>query len=376
MALVGEDDFYRVLEVGRGASHDEIKKAYRKMALKYHPDRNPGNKDAEQKFKKAAEAYEILGDPEKRARYDKYGRGGIKGAEAHFTSFDEIFEHFSDVFGGGGMFEDLFGAQARTRTAARRGASLRIDVEVELREVATGVEKTIALNRRESCDTCSGTGVKPGTSPKSCPQCGGSGEVQHSQGFFVLRTTCGKCGGQGRIIEHPCLTCHGNGRVAKRHHIKVKVPAGVEGGVRLRVAGQGEPGENGAPSGDLYCDIHVKPNPIFTRQGSDLVCELPISFTQAALGTEVDVPTLMGGIKKVKIPRGTQPGDVISVRGDGLPSMRGWGKGQLMVRVVVETPVDLTARQEEILREFGTTENKNLSPKQKSFLRKMKEYFR
>ncbi|MEE9514466.1 MAG: DnaJ C-terminal domain-containing protein, partial [Candidatus Brocadiales bacterium] len=246
----------------------------------------------------------------------------------------------------------------------------------DLREAATGVEKTIALNRREPCGTCGGTGLKPGTSPKVCSQCGGKGEVQQSQGFFVLRTTCSKCGGHGKIIEHPCTMCHGNARVAKRHHIKVQVPPGVESGVRLRVAGQGEPGENGAPSGDLYCDIHIKPHSIFERQGNDIVCELPVSFTQAALGCEVDVPTLKGTVIKVKIPVGTQYGDVIPVRGEGLPSMRGWGKGQLLVRVVVETPVKLTERQEELLREFAGTETKNLSPKQKSFLRKVKEYFR
>ncbi len=376
MARVSQEDFYSILDVDKKAPQEDIKRAYRKMALKYHPDRNPGNKDAEANFKKAAEAYEILGDTDKRARYDRYGRAGIKGAEAHFTSFDEIFEHFSDVFGGGNIFEDFFGARAQSRTAPRRGASLRVDVEIDLREAATGVEKTIALNRREPCETCKGTGLKPGTSPKVCPQCGGKGEVQQSQGFFVLRTACSKCGGQGKIIEHPCPMCHGNARVAKRHHIKVQVPPGIESGVRLRVAGQGEPGENGAPSGDLYCDIHIKPHPIFERQGSDIVCELPVSFTQAALGCEVDVPTLKGTVIKVKIPKGTQHGDVIPVRGEGLPSMRGWGKGQLLVRVVVETPVKLTERQEELLREFASMENKSLSPKQKSFLRKVKEYFR
>ncbi len=376
MARKDEDDCYRILEVGRNASQEDIKKAYRKMALKYHPDRNAGNKDAEREFKKAAEAYEILGDPEKRKRYDTYGRAGMKGFETHFTSFDDIFEHFSDVFGGGTIFEEFFGTRTRTRTARRRGASLRIDVDVDLREVSTGVEKTIALNRREPCGHCSGTGVKPGTSPKVCSQCGGRGEVQQSQGFFVLRTTCGKCGGQGKVIEHPCQMCRGSGRVAKRHHIKVRVPPGVEDGMRLRVAGQGEPGENGAPSGDLYCDVHVKPHPIFQRQGSDVVCELPLSFTQAALGTEVDVPTLSGTITKVKVPRGTQHGDTISVRGEGIPSMAGWGKGSLLVRIVVETPVGLTERQEELLREFAGMENKNLSPRRKSFLRKVQEYFK
>ncbi|MDO8125948.1 MAG: molecular chaperone DnaJ [Candidatus Brocadiales bacterium] len=375
MAWADDEDYYRILGVDRNASQEDVKKAYRKMALKYHPDRNPGDKGAEQSFKRAAEAYEILGDPDKRKRYDTYGREGIKGFETHFTSFDDIFEHFSDVFGGGSIFEEFFGGRTRTRTAARRGASLRVDIEVDLREVSTGVEKTIGLNRRESCEHCSGTGIKPGTSPKTCSSCGGRGEVQRTQGFFVLRTTCGKCGGQGKIVEHPCQMCRGSGRVAKRHHIKVQVPPGVEDGMRLRVAGQGEAGENGAPSGDLYCDVHVKPHPIFQRQGSDVVCELPVSFAQVALGCEIDVPTLKGTVTKVKIPKGTQHGDTIPVKGEGLPSMQGWGKGSLLVRVVVETPVRLTEKQEELLREFASMENSNLSPKRKSFLQKVKEYF-
>jgi len=375
MAWADDEDYYRILGVDRNASQEDVKKAYRKMALKYHPDRNPGDKSAEQSFKRAAEAYEILGDPDKRKRYDTYGREGIKGFETHFTSFDDIFEHFSDVFGGGSIFEEFFGGRTRTRTAARRGASLRVDIEVDLREVSTGVEKTIGLNRRESCEHCSGTGIKPGTSPKTCSSCGGRGEVQRTQGFFVLRTTCGKCGGQGKIVEHPCQMCRGSGRVAKRHHIKVQVPAGVEDGMRLRVADQGEAGENGAPSGDLYCDVHVKPHPIFQRQGSDVVCELPVSFAQVALGCEIDVPTLKGTITKVKIPKGAQYGDTIPVKGEGLPSMQGWGKGSLLVRVVVETPVRLTEKQEELLREFASMENSNLSPKRKSFLQKVKEYF-
>ncbi|MFQ5956448.1 MAG: molecular chaperone DnaJ [Candidatus Brocadiales bacterium] len=368
-----EDDYYRILEVDRNASQEDIKKAYRKMALKYHPDRNPGDESAEQKFKKAAEAYEILGDLDKRKRYDTYGSEGIKGFETHFTSFDDIFEHFSDIFGGGTIFEEFFGT--RTRTAPRRGASLRVSIDIDLREVATGVEKTIGLNRREPCDTCSGTGIRPGTSPKTCSYCGGRGEVQQTQGFFVLRTTCGRCGGLGKIIEHPCQMCRGSGRVAKRHHINVQVPPGVEDGVRLRVTGQGEAGENGAPSGDLYCDIHVRPHPIFQRRGSDIICELPVSFAQAALGSEADVPTLRGTATTVKIPRGTQHGDVITLRGEGLPSMHGWGKGNLLVQIAVDVPVKLTKKQEELLREFASMENKNLSPKRKSFLQKVKEYF-
>ncbi len=368
-----DKDYYNILEVDRNASQEDIKKAYRKMALKYHPDRNPGDREAEERFKKAAEAYEVLSDPEKRQRYDMYGREGLKGYDIHgFTNFEDIFEHFSDIFGGG-IFEEFFGTRTRRR-AARKGASLRVDLDIDLKEVATGVEKTISLNRREYCDVCGGSGLKPGTSLSTCSYCRGRGEIQQTQGFFTLRSTCPRCGGQGKIIESPCYRCNGQGRIAKRAQITVQIPAGVEDGVRLRVAGQGEPGENGAPRGDLYCDIHVRPHPIFQREGSNLICELPISFTQAALGCELDIPTLKGGTGKVRIPRGTQSGDVITLRGEGLPSVQGWGKGDLLVKVMVEVPTRLTARQEELLKEFAELENKNQSPRWKSFWQKVKEY--
>lgn len=369
-----DEDYYRTLEVDRNASPEDIKKAYRKMALKYHPDRNPGDKEAEERFKKAAEAYEILGDPDKRRQYDTYGREGLKGFDIHgFTNFEDIFEHFSDIFGGG-LFEEFFGTRGRTR-AERRGPSLRVDIDVELKEVVAGTEKTIGLTRREYCDECRGSGLRPGTSPSICSYCRGKGEIQQTQGFFVLRATCPRCGGQGRLNETPCQRCRGSGRVSKKTSITVQVPAGVEDGTRLRVAGQGEPGENGAPRGDLYCDIHIKPHPIFQRQGNNITCELPITFAQAALGHEVEVPTLKGETAKVKIPKGTQSGDVITVRGEGLPSMHGWGKGDLLVQVLVEVPTRLTARQEELLREFAEIERQHPSPKTKSFFQKIKEYF-
>ncbi|HHT9130969.1 MAG TPA: molecular chaperone DnaJ [Candidatus Tripitaka californicus] len=369
-----DKDYYSILEVDRNASHEDIKKAYRKMALKYHPDRNPGNKEAEEYFKKAAEAYEVLGDPEKKQRYDTYGREGLKGYDVHgFTNFDDIFEHFSDIFGGS-IFEEFFGARTRRR-AARKGPSLRVDIDIDLREVATGVEKTINLNRREYCDVCGGSGLKPGTSPTTCSHCRGKGETQQTQGFFTFRSTCPKCGGHGKVIESPCYRCNGQGRIAKRAQVAVQVPPGIEDGVRLRVAGQGEPGENGAPRGDLYCDIHVRPHPLFQREGIHLICELPISLTQAALGYELDMPTLRGATAKLRIPRGTQNGDVITLKGEGLPSMQSWGKGDLLVRIVVEVPTRLTARQEELLREFAELENKNQNPKWKNFWQRVKEYF-
>ncbi|MFN3467218.1 MAG: molecular chaperone DnaJ [Candidatus Brocadiales bacterium] len=369
-----DKDYYNILEVDRNASPEDIKKAYRKMALKYHPDRNPGNKEAEEYFKKAAEAYEVLGDPEKRQRYDMYGREGLKGYDIHgFTNFEDIFEHFSDIFGGS-IFEEFFGTRTRRRTA-RRGPSLRVDIDIDLKEVATGVEKTINLNRREHCDVCGGSGLKPGTSPSTCSYCKGKGEIQQVQGFFTFRSTCPKCGGHGKVIESPCYRCNGQGRIAKRTQVTVQVPPGIEDGVRLRVAGQGEPGESGAPRGDLYCDIHIRPHPIFQREGSNLICELPISLTQAALGCELDMPTLKGATAKLRIPRGTQSGDVITLRGEGLPVMQGWGKGDLLVKIVVETPTRLTARQEELLREFAELENKNQNPKWKNFWQRVREYF-
>ena len=250
-----------------------------------------------------------------------------------------------------------------------------MDIDIDLREVATGVEKTINLNRREYCDVCGGSGLKPGTSPTTCPHCRGKGETQQTQGFFTFRSTCPKCGGHGKVIESPCYRCNGQGRIAKRAQVAVQVPPGIEDGVRLRVAGQGEPGENGAPRGDLYCDIHVRPHPLFQREGSHLICELPISLTQAALGYELDMPTLKGATAKLRIPRGTQNGDVITLKGEGLPAMQSWGKGDLLVRIVVEVPTRLTARQEELLREFAELENKNQNPKWKNFWQKVKEYF-
>ncbi len=370
-----DKDYYNILEVNRNASQEDIKKSYRKLALKYHPDRNPGDKEAEEKFKKLAEAYEVLSDPEKRRQYDAYGREGLRGYGVHgFTNIDDILEHFSDIFGGS-IFEEFFGTRTR-RKVARKGASLRVDIDLDLEEVARGVEKTISINRKEYCDVCGGSGLKPGASPSTCAYCRGRGEIQQSQGFFTFRGTCPRCGGHGKIIENPCYRCNGQGRVTKRAQISVQVPAGVEDGMRLRVAGQGEPGENGAPRGDLFCDIHVKPHPIFQREGSNLICELPISFTQATLGCELDIPTLRGVTTKLKVHRGTQSGDVVTLRGEGLPAVQGWGKGDLLVKVLVEIPTKLTQRQEELLREFAELEQKNQHPRGRTFWQKVKEYLK
>jgi molecular chaperone DnaJ len=370
------EDFYQVLGVDRNTSEEDIKKAYRKMAMKYHPDRNPGNKEAEQIFKKAAEAYGILGDSEKRKIYDQYGIDGLRGTETRgYSTMEDIFDAFGDIFGGGSIFEDFFGGGRSHGRAARRGTSLKCDIEVDFKEIATGVEKKIELTRREICDTCRGTGAKEGTSPINCPYCRGKGEVQQSQGFFTLRTTCPKCHGSGKVIESPCTKCGGSGRYPKRAVISIQIPAGVEDGTRLRLTGQGEPGGNGAAPGDLYCDIHVIPHPIFKRQGNDVLCEVPITFAQAALGHTIDVPTLKGNIIQVKIPKGIQNNEVIPIRGEGFPNMHGYGRGNLLVQVIVEVPTKMTSRQEELLREFAEIEKKNASPRQKKFFEKMKSFF-
>lgn len=370
------EDFYQVLGVDRNASEEDVKKAYRKMAMKYHPDRNPGNKEAEQIFKKAAEAYGILGDSEKRKIYDQYGIDGLRGTETRgYSTMEDIFDAFGDIFGGGSIFEDFFGGGRSRGRSARRGTSLKCDIEVDFKEIATGVEKKIELTRREICDTCRGTGAKEGTSPINCPYCRGRGEVQQSQGFFTLRTTCPKCHGSGKVIESPCTKCGGSGRYPKRAVISIQIPAGVEDGTRLRLTGQGEPGENGASPGDLYCDIHVIPHPIFKRQGNDVLCEVPITFAQAALGHTIDVPTLKGNIIQVKIPKGIQNNEIIPIRGEGFPNMHGYGRGNLLVQVIVEVPTKMTSRQEELLREFAEIEKKNASPRQKKFFEKMKSFF-
>ena len=372
-----KEDYYVILEVKREATSEELKRSYRRLAVKYHPDKNPGDKAAEDKFKAAAEAYEVLSDPQKRQRYDRFGHEGLRGVESRgFGNFEDIFDAFGDIFGGGGgggIFEEFFGGGSRTR-ATKRGASLRCDIVLDFVEVASGAEKTLELTKRSFCEECRGTGARKGTSPVTCPYCNGKGEIHQRQGFFTLRTTCPKCKGGGKIIETPCNRCHGNGLYPKKSKIKVSVPAGIEDGTRLRISGQGESGENGAHPGDLYCDIHVRPHPIFKRQDNDIICEFPITFTQAALGCNIDAPTVAGKCMEVKVPAGTQSGDIISVKGEGFPNVRGFGKGNLLIHVIVETPTRLTPQQEQLLREFSELEHKNVTPKRKGFLKKLKDF--
>ncbi len=363
-------DYYEILGVDRDASGEQIKKAYRKKALRYHPDRNPDDPDAAEKFKQAARAYEVLSDPEKRERYDRHGEAGLKGAGVHdFGSFDEVFSVFSDVFGGG-IFEDFFGG--RRRRGPRKGRSLRVAVEIDLEEVLTGTERTISLRRAEPCPECEGRGAGP-DGIRTCSVCRGHGQVESRQGFFSMRRTCPRCGGSGKRIVEPCPRCEGTGRVREDAEITVQIPAGVESGARLQLRGEGEAAPGGI-RGDLFCDVHVREHPVFERNGGDLFCEVPLSYPTAALGGDVEVPTLQGESYELRIPPGTQSGELLRIRSMGLPDVRTGGRGDLIVRVTVETPQKLTPRQEELLRELAEIEQVNVSQKRKSFLEKVKDY--
>ncbi|MBI3271133.1 MAG: molecular chaperone DnaJ [Planctomycetes bacterium] len=366
-------DYYTILGVERGASQDDIKKAFRKKALQHHPDRNPGDKEAEKKFKEAAEAYEVLSDADKRAKYDRFGKEGLRGVPGRgFENSEDIFEAFSDIFGDS-LFGELFGI-GRSGRRARRGASLRGEMSVEFEESARGVEKTIELKRGERCDRCTGTGAKPGTRPVSCSVCGGRGEVLQGHGFFSIRSTCPQCRGQGHTIQTPCPDCSGAGRVKVKREIKVRIPPGIEDSTRLRVTGEGEAGEDGS-RGDLYCDIYVKPHEFFERDGDHLVCEIPVPFTQAALGAEITVPTLLEGSAKLHVPAGTQSGQIFRLRNLGMPNVHGRGRGDQYIRVVVDVPRSLSKKQEELLREYARTENVELKPRKKGFFDRIRDYF-
>lgn len=343
-----DKEYYKILGVSRDASEEEIKKSYRKIAMQCHPDRNQGNKEAEEKFKIASEAYEVLRDPEKREIYDRYGVEGLKGTGfTGFRGFDDIFSAFGDIF------EDFFGFGTgyKRRPKARAGADLRYDLKISFHEAAFGKETEIEIPKNIICEACNGTGAKPGTYPTHCPTCKGTGQITRSQGFFTISTTCGQCHGDGRVISHPCKECRGHGRVRKNKKIQLKVPPGVDTGSKLRIRGEGEEGERGGPPGDIFVFIYVEPHDFFTREGDDIFCHIPISFPQAALGAELEVPTL-NSKKKLSIPRGTESGDLLRIKGEGFPRLRGYGRGDQIVQVVVKTPKNLTRRQEEMLQEF------------------------
>jgi molecular chaperone DnaJ len=343
-----ERDYYRILGVAKEASDEDIKKAYRKTAMQSHPDRNPGDREAEERFKIASEAYEVLRDPEKRRIYDQYGIEGLKGTGfTGFRGFDDIFSAFGDIF------EDFFGfGTTRTRRArSRPGADLRYDLKLSFTEAAFGKELEIEIPQTVPCDLCGGSGAKPGTSPATCPNCKGTGQATRSQGFFTISTTCGQCRGEGKLIQHPCKGCRGTGRMKENRRIEVKIPPGVDSGTKLRIRGEGEKGERGGPPGDLYVFIFVEPHDFFSRDGDEVICRIPISFSHAALGTEIDVPTLTG-TRKLTIPRGIESGEILRIKGEGIPKMRGYGRGDQLVQIIVKTPKHLTKRQEELLREF------------------------
>jgi molecular chaperone DnaJ len=372
---VTKRDYYDILGVTRNASGEEIKRAYRRLAMKYHPDRNGDNKaEAETKFKECAEAYEVLSDDAKRRRYDQFGHSGVTG-QHDFSHMDvsDIFSMFDDIFGGLGGMGGLGGRGPTGRTRAPRGFDLETQVELSLNEVATGTEKTIEFEKQDHCDSCKGSGAKPGSQPLVCPQCGGQGRIaqQGFGGMFRMVTTCPNCRGRGSVVREHCQSCGGTGRQLRKRVVTVRIPAGVHDGQAVRIQGEGEPGEHGAPSGDLHCYIAVKPHPIFSRHNNDLVCQFPISFTQAALGATVEVPTLKGS-DKLEIPQGTQHGEVFKLKGRGLPDVRTHRQGDELVQVLIEVPKKLTERQKQLLRDFAGTEDGNSMPQRKSFLDKLK----
>ncbi len=355
--MTGKRDYYEVLNVPRKASKQEIKKAYRKLALKYHPDRNK-SPDAEEQFKEISEAYAVLSDDEKRMQYDQFGHEGISGKYTwddifRGADFDSIFKGMGFGFGGfDTIFDMFFGGRARQRHGPRKGPDLRYDLELTLEEAAFGLERDLELLGFDVCDTCHGSGVKPGTGPKNCPKCNGTGEVRRTRSFGNMHFTeiheCNECHGKGVSVENLCKNCKGEGKVQRLHRIKLKIPPGINDGLSLRLGGKGEPGTQGGPKGDLYVFVHIKPHKIFERDGDDIFCEAHIGFPQAALGTKIYVPTL-DGKAKLKIPAGTQTGTLLRLRGKGLPHLRGWGRGDQLVKVIVRTPTKLTQHQKELI---------------------------
>lgn len=358
-------DYYEILGVSRDASDDEIKKAFRQLALKYHPDRNPDNKEAEEKFKEINEAYSCLSDPEKRANYDRFGT-----AEGIGTGYSPFGTGFGDIFDD--LFGDFFGTfSGRRRARPAKGNDLRYDLEITLMEAAFGTEKMIEIPRWESCSDCHGSGCAPGKAPSTCQRCRGAGQVRTQQGFFSISRTCDRCGGAGRIITDPCKACKGQGKVRAYKSISVKIPAGVDTGSRLRISGEGEMGAYGGPRGDLYIYLTVEEHPFFKRDGNNLICDMPISFPQAALGAEIDVPTI-DGTHRLKIPAGTQSGKMFHIKGKGIPKLGGSTRGDQIVRVYVDVPKHLSQRQRELLEEFARVTGEEVN---KSFKEKIKDLF-
>lgn len=368
-----QSDYYEILGVERNASADDIKRAYRKAAMKFHPDRNPDDKAAENQFKECAEAFEVLSDAEKRQRYDRYGHEGLRGAGMHdFSGMNatDIFSMFEDLFGDTGL-GSMFGGGGTRRSGARRGYDLETEIEIDLSDVAAGVEREVDFTRQDTCDNCTGSGAKPGTSPQTCATCGGRGQVAVRQGFFQMVRTCPDCSGQGTIITERCDACGGSGRSPKHRVIEVKVPPGIHDGQVIRVTGEGEPGSRGAPRGDLHVVVRVTEHEMFLRDGDDLVLRMPVTFSQAALGTTVPTPTL-NGEAELEIPRGAQYGQTFTLKGKGLPNLRSGRVGNLIVQLLVEVPTKLSKRQEELLREFSETEDSAVIPQSRGFWDKLR----
>ena len=366
-------DYYDVLGVAKDADAKALKSAYRKLAMKYHPDQNPGDAEAEAKFKEVGEAYAILSDPEKKAAYDRFGHaafdgsGGMGGNPFGAGDPSDIFQDiFSQVFGGG----------ARRRSGPQRGSDLRYDMEITLEEAFAGKDATINVPTAVTCEPCSGSGAEPGTSPETCPTCGGAGRVRASQGFFTMERTCARCAGRGQVISKPCKKCHGAGQVQEDRELQVKIPAGVETGMRIRLSGEGEPGAKGGPKGDLYIFVDVAEHDLFERDGPNLYCRTPVSMVTAALGGEVEIPTVDGGRARVTVPEGAQTGRKLRLRGKGMPSLRGTGQtGDLYIEMFVETPRNLTQRQKDILREFCECSGKDCNPESEGFIGRVKKFW-
>ncbi len=374
--MTAQRDYYEVLGVSRTAAPDEIKKAYRKLALKFHPDRNPDNEEAVASFKEASEAFDVLSDTEKRARYDRFGHAGMKGAgNGGFQDVNDIFSAFGDVFEGFGFNFGGGASGGRRRSGGSQGASLQTTIRIDLTEAYAGCRRELHISRHETCESCSGSGARSGSSAVACRTCGGQGKVIQSQGFFRVQTVCPACRGQGKTINDPCGDCSGSGRTMKDVVREVVIPSGIDSGMQLCLRGEGEVGANGGPRGDLFVDIEVRPHTLFQRDGHDIMCRVPVTFAQAALGADIEIPTLMGP-ETISLKAGTQPGEVTRLRGRGMPDPRGGGRiGDLLVEIQVEVPRKLSSEQEDLLRQLADLDHKNVMPHSKSFFEKVKAFF-
>jgi molecular chaperone DnaJ len=378
--------YYEILGVSKSATQDEIKKAYRKKALQYHPDKNPGDSEAEAKFKEVSEAYEVLSDEKKREIYDRYGKDAVQGAAGAgagghgFASMDEALRTFMGAFGGGGgdsIFDAFFGGGGGYGTGQsymHQGASKKVNITITFEEAAKGVDKELAITNYVTCQKCDGSGAASSQGIKTCSKCGGSGQIHQNRGFFSMSQTCPQCKGEGRVVTDPCKECHSEGRVKEKRKVKVHIPSGVDSGMRLKMAGYGDAGVGGGPNGDLFVHIQVEPHDVFKRHGDDLILELPIGFSESALGCKKEMPTLHGSCR-ITIPEGIQSGKVLRVKNEGFPNVHGQGKGDLLVTVIVETPTKLSDKQKELLKEFGELEGVHNHPNKRSFMEKIKSFF-